>query len=50
MITVGTLLLVLALVCFLLAAVGVAFPRVNLMCFGLFFWVLAILIGGVRIT
>jgi hypothetical protein len=33
------ILLVLALVCFLGAAVGVSHPRINLQALGLFFWV-----------
>jgi hypothetical protein len=46
MITVNSVLLFLALVCFLLAAIGVPVVRVNLVALGLFFWVLAVLIGG----
>jgi hypothetical protein len=40
-------LLLVALVCFLLAAIGVPQQsRVNLVALGLFFWVLSILIGS----
>jgi hypothetical protein len=39
-------LLSLAVVCFLLAAVAVPFPRVNLVAAGLMFWVLSVLIGA----
>ena len=44
-ITVNTVLLFIAAVCFLLAAVGVPAARVNLIALGLFFWVLASLFG-----
>ncbi len=37
-------LMILALVCFLLAAVGVPWPRPNFTALGLFFWALALLI------
>jgi len=37
-------LLVLALICFILAAVGVSFPRVNLTALGLAFFVASILV------
>jgi hypothetical protein len=48
MISLGVVLLVLALVCFLIAAFGAAWPspRVNMIALGLFFWVLSILVGG----
>ena len=39
------LLLLLAAICFALAAVGVGLPRVNLLAAGLFFWVLTALIA-----
>lgn len=42
----ATLLLVVALICFLLAAVGLPASRINLTALGLFFWVLSILLGG----
>lgn len=43
--TVGLLLIILALVCFLLAAIGVSAGRVNLIAAGLFLWLLSTLIG-----
>jgi hypothetical protein len=39
-----TILLVIALVCFLLAAFGVSVPRLNLVALGLAAWVLTLLI------
>lgn len=44
--TVGTLLLIVALICFLIAACNPPWPRVNLIALGLFFWVLSALIGN----
>ena len=48
MIALGTLLLVLAAVCFMLAAVGVTTANtrvsINLTALGLFFWVLSLLL------
>jgi hypothetical protein len=41
-----TALLIVALVCFILGAVGVASPRVNLVAAGLACWVAAILIAA----
>jgi len=38
--------MILAIVCFLLAALNVATPRGNLMAAGLFFWALAVTISG----
>jgi hypothetical protein len=43
---IGTVLLVIALVCFLLAAANIP-TRVNLIALGLAFWVLSLLIGGI---
>ena len=40
------LFLLLAAICFVLAAVGVGLPRVNLLAAGLFFWVLVSLIAA----
>ena len=48
MITLPFLLLLLALICFLAAAVQVPAPRVNLVALGLFFWVLTLLIPSVK--
>jgi hypothetical protein len=42
---IGFLMLLLALVCFVLAALNAAAPRVNLLALGLAFWVGAVLIG-----
>lgn len=39
MVSVRGLLLVLAFLCFFLAAIGIAVPRVNLIALGLAFWV-----------
>lgn len=44
-----TLLLVLALVCFLLAAIQIPSPRVGLVPLGLFLWVLSLLLAGSRL-
>ena len=44
MVTVDLVLVVLALVAFILAAGGVAVPRLNLVALGLAFWMLAQLI------
>lgn len=44
--TIATVLLVLALVCFVLATFGANVPRVNLVALGLSLWVLAVLLGG----
>lgn len=41
-------LLLLAAICFLLAAVGVPLPRVNLVALGLFFWVLTALLPALQ--
>ena len=43
---IGTVFLVIALVCFLLGAANIPAPRINLVALGLAFWVLSILIGG----
>jgi hypothetical protein len=40
------ILLVLAFVCFLVSAIGIPVPRVNLVAMGLALWVLSILIAG----
>jgi len=42
----NVLLLILGLVCFVLAAFGVASPRVGLGWLGLAFWILAVILGG----
>jgi len=44
MITVELVLLILALVCFLAAAVNVSSPRINLVATGLALWILSLLI------
>ena len=44
--TIGTILLIAALICFVLAAVGVAISRLNLIAAGLACWVGSILAGG----
>ena len=45
MFTINALLLLLAFICFLLSAVGVA-SRINLQSLGLALWVLALLLGA----
>lgn len=45
MIPIKQFFVVLAIVCFGLAAVGVPSPRVNLTALGLFFWALATVVG-----
>jgi hypothetical protein len=39
-----TILIIAAVVCFILAAIGVAAPKVNLVALGLAFWALAVAI------
>jgi hypothetical protein len=46
MVTLRVVLLILALISLALAAVGIPSSRVNLGWLGLFFWVLAVLVGG----
>lgn len=46
----SVLLLIVALIMFLIAAIGVATSRFSLVAGGLFFWVLSILVGGGSIT
>lgn len=43
---VTVILLIAGFVAFVLAAVGVAFPRINLIAAGLACWILAVLIGA----
>lgn len=45
-ITLSVLLLVLALICFVLAAIGWPATRINLTAAGLALWVLAVLLDG----
>jgi hypothetical protein len=42
------ILMILAVICLLLAALGVSTPRGNLMAAGLFFWALAVTITGFK--
>jgi hypothetical protein len=44
-ITLRVILMILAIVCFVLRAFGVASPRGDLMAAGLAFWALAVLVG-----
>jgi DNA-binding transcriptional regulator of glucitol operon len=48
MIGLTTILMVLAVICFLIAAVGGGWPgaRFNMLAWGLFFWSLTIVLGG----
>jgi len=43
--TVAVLLLILAFISFVVAAMAVPVPRVNLIALGLAFWVLAVILG-----
>lgn len=43
--SIALILLIVAAVCFLLAAVGVPASRINLTALGLFFWVLSLILG-----
>ena len=47
--TLSTILMAVALACFVLAAFGVRTGKVNMMALGLAIWVLAMLVGTVRI-
>lgn len=47
MITVQLLLLILALICFLLAALRVEAPKVNVLALGFVFWMLALILKPV---
>ena len=44
--TLATILLVIALVCFVAGAVGFSVRRINLIALGLAFWVASLLAGG----
>jgi hypothetical protein len=44
--SISLLCLILALICFILAACSVPVPRVNLIALGLAFWVAAVMIAG----
>jgi hypothetical protein len=46
--TIGLLLLLLALVCFVLATFGVTLGTINLVAAGLAFWVLSLLVGSLE--
>lgn len=48
MVAVNIVLMILAVICFLLAALGVSTPRGNLLAAGLFFWALAVAISGFK--
>jgi preprotein translocase subunit SecE len=50
MINTHLILMILALICFFCAAIGIVSGRVNLLALGLFLWVLDILIGGLGTT
>ena len=45
MINIRAALMILAVVCFLLSALNVTYPRCNFTAAGLFFWAFAVLIG-----
>jgi hypothetical protein len=48
MVTIHVILMILAIVCFLLAAIGVSTPRGNLVAAGLCLWALAVAISGFK--
>ena len=50
MLTLGTLFLILSCISFFLGAFSVPVPRINWLCLGFAFWVLAILFGGHVVT
>ena len=47
--TLSTIFLAIALICFVLAAFGVKTGKVSILALGLAFWVLATLVGAVHI-
>jgi len=47
--TLSTILMAVALICFVLAAFGVRTGKVSLVPLGLAFWMLATLVGAIRI-
>ena len=47
-VTLNVILMVLAIVCFLLAALGISTPRGNLLAAGLFFWAVAATVALAR--
>lgn len=47
-VTLNVILMVLAIVCFLLAALGISTPRGNLLAAGLFFWAVAVTVSLAR--
>lgn len=47
--TISTILMAVALICFVLAAFGVRTGKISMVAVGLAFWVLANLVGGVRL-
>jgi hypothetical protein len=47
--TLSTILMAVALICFVLAAFGVRTGKVSMVALGLAFWVLATLVGAVHI-
>jgi hypothetical protein len=49
MVALNTVFLVVALICFLAAAVNVVSPRVNLIALGLAFWIGSLLLGLVSV-
>ncbi len=46
--TINTVLLIVAFVLFLLAALGVGSPRINLVAAGLAVWVMSFLVGNLK--
>lgn len=46
----STILMIVAFICFVLASVGVAFPRANFGWIGLAFWSLALLISSGQVA
>jgi Ca2+/H+ antiporter len=50
LITINTVLLLIAAICFLLAGLNKGSQQFNLVAMGLFFWVLTLLLGGLMVA
>ncbi len=48
--SVSVVLLVIAFICFILAAAGIGGGRINLIALGLAIWVLSLLVGGGQLS
>lgn len=47
-VTLNVVFMILAIICFLLAALGISTPRGNLLAAGLFFWAVAVTVALAR--